>query len=71
MFFSKSIFTAAWIISRQNTEDADDHTSAYVTDEGTERCHICGRDTQIAVTTPINEREGYISGVGQICPHGC
>ena len=33
----------------------------------TEKCVLCGADTGIPVTTPIEEREDYIQGCGQLC----
>lgn len=33
----------------------------------TEKCILCGKDTEIPVTTPIKERKHYIFGCGQIC----
>jgi len=39
----------------------------FVTDHGTEICVICHADTGIAATTPIDQRSGYVEGVGQCC----
>lgn len=33
----------------------------------TEKCILCGKDTEIPVTTPIEKRRHYIFGCGQIC----
>lgn len=33
----------------------------------TEKCVLCGADTGIPVTTPIDDREDYIQGCGQLC----
>lgn len=33
----------------------------------TEKCILCGKDTEIPVTTPIKERKHYIFGCGQVC----
>ena len=32
-----------------------------------EKCVLCGADTEIPITTPIEEREDYIQGCGQLC----
>ncbi|MBL7206699.1 MAG: hypothetical protein ISS36_03820 [Candidatus Aenigmarchaeota archaeon] len=32
-----------------------------------ERCIVCGTETGIDKNTPVNERELYISGIGQLC----
>lgn len=32
-----------------------------------ENCVICGAETQYTKSTPIEERENYIEGCGQIC----
>ena len=32
-----------------------------------ETCVLCGAETKIPVTTPIEEREDYIQGCGQLC----
>ena len=32
-----------------------------------EKCVLCGAETKIPVTTPIEEREDYIQGCGQLC----
>jgi len=39
------------------------------TDEETDRCVLCGQKTEYSVSTPINEREGYVIGCGQLCKH--
>jgi hypothetical protein len=33
----------------------------------TELCIICGGDTAIPVSCPVDQRRGYIEGVGQCC----
>lgn len=33
-----------------------------------ERCVLCGKQTHIPVDTPIAARQGYIEGIGQLCP---
>lgn len=35
--------------------------------EKIERCVICGRITNIPTTMPIDLRENYVSGCGQLC----
>lgn len=37
----------------------------------TEPCIICGADTHVARSTPVDARAGYVDGVGQTCPGGC
>ena len=32
-----------------------------------EKCVLCGAETKIPVTTPIEGREDYIQGCGQLC----
>ena len=32
-----------------------------------EKCVICGKETDVDYETPIDKREGYFSGVGQLC----
>jgi len=32
-----------------------------------EKCVICGGDTPYTINTPINDREFYIDGLGQVC----
>ena len=39
------------------------------TNDTTEKCVICGRDTPYKISTPINQREFYLEGSGQICLH--
>ena len=33
-----------------------------------EKCVICGNETEYYLTTPIDFRENYIEGAGQVCP---
>lgn len=33
-----------------------------------EDCVLCNTSTDIPTITPIELREGYISGIGQLCP---
>ena len=33
----------------------------------TELCVICGAETDVPVTVPVDQRRGYIEGVGQCC----
>lgn len=35
--------------------------------EETERCILCGRDTGVLRSTPIDKRAYYIEGCGQLC----
>jgi len=35
--------------------------------EKIEACVLCGKPTPYLITTPINEREGYVEGCGQVC----
>lgn len=39
----------------------------YISENDTELCVICRRDTKIPVNTPIQFRDNYIEGMGQIC----
>ena len=32
-----------------------------------EKCVICGSETPYRVSTPINQREFYVEGAGQVC----
>lgn len=34
---------------------------------GTEKCILCHADTGYKFDTPIEERDGYVEGVGQLC----
>ena len=34
----------------------------------TERCVCCGRLTKVPVACPVQERDCYVSGCGQLCP---
>lgn len=54
----------------------EDHTApttqvTYISDEGFDKCVICGRVTQYHHTTPIDLRRGYIEGAGQACDGSC
>lgn len=44
---------------------------SYISDEGYDKCVICGRVTQYHHTTPIDLRRGYIEGAGQACDGSC
>lgn len=33
----------------------------------TEKCILCGCDTYVLVSTPIDKRRYYIAGCGQLC----
>ena len=33
-----------------------------------ERCVLCGRRTEVPVTRPVEQRESFVSGCGQLCP---
>ena len=35
--------------------------------ENLEKCVICGKETDVPFDKPINERTGYIEGLGQLC----
>ena len=35
--------------------------------EETEKCILCGRDTGVLRSTPIDQRAYYIEGCGQLC----
>lgn len=35
---------------------------------GLERCVLCGRTTDIYVGTPVDMRNCYVEGAGQLCP---
>lgn len=39
----------------------------YVSDEGYDKCVICGQNTPYKIGKHINERVGYVEGVGQSC----
>jgi hypothetical protein len=43
----------------------------YVSEEGYDKCVVCGRVTQYQHTTPIDQRIGYIEGAGQTCDKSC
>jgi hypothetical protein len=43
----------------------------YVSEEGYDKCVVCGRVTQYHHTTPIDQRIGYIEGAGQTCDKSC
>ena len=32
-----------------------------------EKCVLCGAETKIPITMPIEEREDYVQGCGQLC----
>ena len=32
-----------------------------------ETCVLCGKETKVLITTPVQHREGYIEGAGQLC----
>ena len=36
-------------------------------DSEAERCVICGKPTDYSVDTPIDKRECYVEGAGQLC----
>ncbi len=36
--------------------------------ENQETCVVCGAKTEYARSTPIDERQHYVEGVGQLCP---
>ena len=36
-------------------------------DSETERCVICGKPTEYRKDTPIDKRECYVEGAGQLC----
>ncbi len=45
------------------------HTSELPAETGAyERCTLCGEMTDVAVNTPIDLRECYEVGCGQLCP---
>lgn len=33
-----------------------------------ERCVLCGKQTHIPISTPVAARQGYVEGIGQLCP---
>jgi len=35
--------------------------------EEKEKCVVCGKETQYFRNTPIDKREHYVEGVGQVC----
>lgn len=47
----------------------ENNNSEYIktTDDGKEFCVICGCKTDVYVNTPIDLRETYIDGAGQLC----
>lgn len=47
--------------------NGDDGMKDHGNTEGYERCVICGKLTEISVSTPIDMRSDYEIGCGQIC----
>ncbi len=41
--------------------------SSFISEQGTELCVCCGKDTGISVLKHVDEREYYVDGVGQHC----
>jgi hypothetical protein len=33
-----------------------------------EDCIYCGKETEVPVNTPVDLRENYVDGAGQLCP---
>ena len=42
-------------------------TKTYISDDGYDLCVVCGKKTQYKSDTHIDERMGYVEGVGQTC----
>lgn len=42
--------------------------SCVSTAEEYERCVLCGRRTEVPVICPVEQREYFVSGCGQLCP---
>lgn len=40
-----------------------------ITDTALETCILCGANTSVKVSTPIENRYGYVEGAGQCCNH--
>lgn len=53
--------------TRGHEESSAHQDLDYVTENGTERCCVCGTDTQVPASLPIEMRSGYVEGVGQLC----
>ena len=51
---------------RCHNKDVDDVKSVPLT-EGFERCVICGKLTCVPISMPVDWRENYEIGLGQIC----
>lgn len=56
------------LFRRDNNNDLNTQGTAPQT---LERCCLCGALTDVDVTTPIQERRHYVSGVGQLCAECC
>jgi|LauGreDrversion4_2_1035121.scaffolds.fasta_scaffold01417_11 hypothetical protein len=44
---------------------------SFVSDDGFDKCVICGRVTQYHHSTPVDMRIGYVEGAGQTCDRSC
>ncbi len=56
----KTVGTPALIVS-------NDSSPPLGVEDGYEVCVLCGRRTQVRFDTPIDERQHYIGGGGQLC----
>jgi len=45
----------------------DSHASDFVSENGTDLCVNCLKDTMIPIDTPVDARENYVDGAGQLC----
>lgn len=59
-----------WDLVRLETDKTESRLG-YVSDQGYDKCIICGRITQYHYTTPIDLRRGYVEGAGQSCDGSC
>jgi hypothetical protein len=48
-----------------------DSSKDYISEEGYDKCVVCGRTTQYHHTVPVDQRVGYIDGAGQTCDKSC
>lgn len=44
-----------------------EYNKKYISEENTELCVMCNRDTKIPVDKHIEFRNNYIEGLGQLC----
>jgi hypothetical protein len=52
---------------RKKYNTVSQNIKSYISDDGYDLCVVCGRKTQYKSYTHIDERMGYVEGVGQTC----